>query len=100
MLYTDSHPPYNIYSFLETEEGEDTCTLGEYVANKFGILHSDNHEFLINIYFKDRVKRIPMNYSSILSKRKGLFYYPFAFPESQIGVSIATYKKLSGLSSE
>jgi hypothetical protein len=72
---------------LDSEEGQDTCTLGEYAANKLGILNSNSREFYINIYYKDRVRRVPMNYSSVISKRKGLFYYPFPFPESAIGVS-------------
>jgi hypothetical protein len=62
-----------------------------------GILGSASHEFNINIYFEDRVKRVPINYSSIVRKRKGLYFSAFPFPNSDVGVSIDTYRRLAGI---
>ncbi len=34
---------YNIYNYLNTERGSDTCIISESSAKKLGILHSPNH---------------------------------------------------------
>jgi hypothetical protein len=51
-----------------------TCTLSKYIADKFGILDSTNHEFYINFYYNNQLRRVPIRYSSVFDKRIGLLY--------------------------
>jgi len=53
---------------------------------------------LINYYWKDKVLRIPQNYSSIFSKRVGLKYNAFNY-YTNVGVSIDRFMELAGISS-
>ena len=76
-----------------------TCTLGKYYAKKLGILGGDDTEFLINIYYPDGVKRIPLRYSTIFEKRMGLLYSNLPI-KSDIGVSFDTYRKLGNIPME
>jgi hypothetical protein len=76
-----------------------TCTVSIYIADRFGIIDSDNHEFYINYYYEDKLKRIPIRYSSIFDKRIGLLYSAI-LPFSEIGVSFDTYKVLADIGSD
>lgn len=88
---TLSKKPYDPYSYLYTLDGHNTSTLSKYVARKFNILEGDNREYLINYYWSDKVLRIPMNYSTIFSKRAVLAYNAFS-KRTQIGVSMDKYR--------
>lgn len=51
------------------------------MADKFGIADGPSHEFYINLYYENSLKRIPIKYSSIFDKRIGLLYtsiHPFS----------------------
>lgn len=76
-----------------------TCTLGKYYAKKLGILSGDESEFLVNIYYPDGVKRIPLRYSTIFDKRMGLLYSNLPI-RSDIGVSFDTFRKLGNIPME
>ncbi len=77
-------------------EGHNTSTLSKFVAKKFNILKGDDREYLINYYWPDKVLRIPMNYSTIFSKRAVLIYNGFS-KRTQIGVSLDKYRELAGI---
>ena len=51
---------------------------------------------MINYYWKDKVLRIPMNYSTIFSKRAVLGYNAFT-KQSQIGISMDKFRELAGV---
>ncbi len=76
-----------------------TCTISNYIADRFGIIDGDNHEFYINYYYENKLKRVPIRYSSIFDKRIGLLYSPI-LPFSEIGVSFDTFKVLAGIGSD
>jgi hypothetical protein len=76
-----------------------TCTISKYIADRFGIINSDNHEFYINYYYSNQLRRIPIRYSSIFDKRIGLLYSPI-LPFSEVGVSLDTYKALADIGSD
>ena len=73
---TDATAPFDPYSYLYSEPGFMTCTLSKYIADRFGIIEGDNHEFYINYYYDSKLKRTPIRYSSIFDKRIGLLYSP------------------------
>lgn len=92
-----SKSPYDPYSYLYTLEGHNSSTLSKYVARKFNILNGENREYLINYYWPDKVLRLPMNYSTIFSKRAVLMYNAFGKKTTQVGVSINKFKELAGI---
>jgi len=71
-----------------------TCTI-----SKFGITNGPSHEFYINLYYENSLKRIPIKYSSIFDKRIGLLYSSI-LPFSEIGVSFDTYRAIAGIPSD
>ena len=73
---TDAVSPYDPYSYLYSPEGYMTCTVSKYIADRFGILEGNNHEFYINLYYENKLKRVPIRYSSVFDKRIGLLYSP------------------------
>ena len=76
-----------------------TCTLSKYIADRFGIIDTNNHEFYINFYYSNQLKRVPIRYSSVFDKRIGLLYSAI-LPYSEVGVSFDTYKALAGIGSD
>jgi hypothetical protein len=73
-----------------------TATLSIYMAKHFNIYDSKNHEFYLNIYYKNRVERILLNYSTIFDKRVGLKYFSIV-PNNEVGVSFDTYMAMAGI---
>lgn len=67
------------------------------MARKFNILTGDNKEYLINYYWPNKVLRIPMNYSTIFSKRAVLTYNAFGKKTTQVGVSMNKFRELAGV---
>jgi hypothetical protein len=53
----------------------------------------------MNIYHKDRVRRVSINYSSVLNKRKGFYYSFLSLIKSEMAVSLETYQQLAGIQS-
>jgi hypothetical protein len=76
-----------------------TCTVSKYIANKFGIMDGPSHEFYINIYYENSLRRVPIKYSSIFDKRIGLLYSAI-LPLSEVGVSFDTYRAIAGIPSD
>ncbi len=93
---TLSKSPYDPYSYLYTLNGHNTSTLSKYVAKKFNILNGEDREYLISYYWPDKVLRIPMNYSTIFSKRAVLTYNAFS-KRTEIGISMDKYRELAGI---
>ena len=67
------------------------------MARKFNILTGENKQYLINYYWPDKVMRIPMNYSTIFSKRAVLTYNAFGKRYTQLGVSMNKFRELAGI---
>lgn len=73
-----------------------TCTISKDTASSFGILESDNHEFLVNIYLDQGIKRIPLKYTSVFQKRMGLLYSHIVL-RPEIGVSFDTFRQIASI---
>jgi ABC-type antimicrobial peptide transport system permease subunit len=99
IIKTYAEVPYDPYEYLYTPAGYFTCTMSEFPARKFNLIDSDDREFLLSIYLKDRGQKVKLNMSTTFSQRAGLSYSRFDFLRHEVGVSFDTFAELSGLSS-
>jgi hypothetical protein len=76
-----------------------SCTISEFAARKFNLINSDERQFILNVYQKDKAERIRMNFSTAFSQRIGLAYSRFEFMKQEVGISFETYAELAGLES-
>jgi ABC-type antimicrobial peptide transport system permease subunit len=99
IVKTYAEAPYDPYEYLYSPEGYFTCTMSEFAARKFNLIDSEDREFMLSIYLKDRAERLKLNMSTVFYQRLGLSYSRFDFIRHEVGVSFDTYAELAGLPS-
>ena len=85
--------------YLYTEQGQNTCIVSSYLAEKLNIDVQGNNQFLLTLNWPTSSHRFVKNVSSVFAKGAGLPFSSFMFLPSSIVVPFEGFAELANLPS-